>query len=85
MGEHIHVGGEDETKRLAEKLGVNKNTSVLDVCSALGGPARYLAKNYDANVLGIDITETMLQKAEERTKEQNFNHSNIPRNRYRRP
>lgn len=67
MGEHIHIGGEKETKRLAEKLQVNKNTTVMDICSALGGPARYLAKNYGAQVVGVDITETMLKKASERT------------------
>jgi len=67
MGEHIHVGGEKETNRLAEKLGIKENSYVLDVCSALGGPARYLAKHYKAKVLGIDITETMLKKAIERT------------------
>lgn len=67
MGEHIHVGGEKETIRLADKLGIRENNYVLDVCSALGGPARYLAKRYKAKVLGIDITGTMLKKAIERT------------------
>lgn len=67
MGDHIHVGGELETKRLADKLGVKEDSYVLDVCSALGGPARYLAKHYGARVVGVDITETMLKKATERT------------------
>ncbi|MFX0210625.1 MAG: class I SAM-dependent methyltransferase [Candidatus Hodarchaeota archaeon] len=67
MGEHIHVGGESETKRLAEKAGIGENTYILDICSALGGPARYLATNYKARIVGLDITETMLKKAIERT------------------
>ncbi len=66
MGEHIHVGGEKETERLAKKLQVN-DKYVLDICSALGGPARYLAKNFNASVLGVDITKTMLDKANTRT------------------
>ncbi|MFX0182232.1 MAG: class I SAM-dependent methyltransferase [Candidatus Hodarchaeota archaeon] len=67
MGDHIHVGGEAETKRLADRLGVDQSTYLLDVCSALGGPARYLAKNYRSKIVGLDITETMLRKAQERT------------------
>ncbi|MHA2304191.1 MAG: class I SAM-dependent methyltransferase [Candidatus Hodarchaeales archaeon] len=67
MGDQIHVGGEAETKRLAEKLGVSEKTYLLDVCSALGGPARYLAKNYETKIVGLDITKTMLKKAQERT------------------
>ena len=66
MGEHIHIGGEKETQRLAEKLGV-ENTYLLDICSALGGPARYLAKKFNTKVLGVDITKTMLEKAVART------------------
>ena len=68
MGEHIHVGGEKETQRLADKLSLESGLSVLDVCSALGGPARYLASNFNVNVVGVDITKTMIEKARERTK-----------------
>jgi ubiquinone/menaquinone biosynthesis C-methylase UbiE len=67
MGEHIHVGGESETLRLAEKLDISNKTSLIDLCSALGGPARFIAKRFGAKVVGIDITETMLTKAIERT------------------
>ncbi|MHA2295437.1 MAG: class I SAM-dependent methyltransferase [Candidatus Hodarchaeales archaeon] len=73
MGEHIHVGGVEETKRLAEKAGVSERSYLLDICSALGGPARYLAKNYRARIVGLDITETMLRKAKERTEEAGLN------------
>ncbi len=69
MGEHIHIGGEKETQRLADKLGVISGSYILDICSALGGPARFLAKNYNASVLGVDITQTMLDKATARTQE----------------
>ncbi len=42
MGEQIHVGGAGETETLARKAGITASTTVLDVCSALGGPARHL-------------------------------------------
>lgn len=74
MGEHIHVGGEKETQRLADKLKLESGLSVLDVCSALGGPARYIASNFNVNVIGVDITRTMIEKARERTKNAKLDH-----------
>ena len=69
MGEQIHVGGDKETDILAEKAGITKDTTVLDICSALGGPARHLAKKYGCNVTGLDATETMINEAIKRTGE----------------
>ncbi len=69
MGEEIHVGGAKETDVLAEKAGIKKNMQVLDVCSALGGPARHLAQKYACRVTGLDITETMYHEAIRRTNE----------------
>src|SRR4030065_1960317 len=59
MGEEIHVGGKKETDLRAEKAGINKTSSVLDVCSALGGPARHLARKYGCRVTGLDATGKM--------------------------
>ena len=70
MGEQIHVGGAEETDVLAKKAGIDKageNLNLLDICSALGGPARYLAENYGINVVGLDITIEMVEEAKKRT------------------
>lgn len=67
MGEHVHVGGEKETEALAKKAGIGKGSKVLDVCSALGGPARYIAKNFGCNVVGLDATRKMFDEAVKRT------------------
>ncbi len=67
MGEQIHVGGEDETTILARKASIGKDTSVLDVCSALGGPARQLARTYGCRVTGLDATQKMVDEAISRT------------------
>lgn len=72
MGEQIHVGGENETDILANKTGITKNDTILDVCSALGGPARYLAKNFGCNIVGLDATEHMINEAIKRTKTESF-------------
>ena len=70
MGEQIHVGGEKETEILAEKVGINKDSHVLDICSALGGPARHLARKYGCKVTGLDGTNKMVVEAERRTEKE---------------
>ena len=70
MGEQIHVGGAAETAVLAEKAGIGPSTTVLDVCSALGGPARDLARTIGCTVTGLDATPRMRDEAIRRTKEE---------------
>ncbi len=70
MGEQIHVGGEKETDILAEKAGINENSAIIDVCSALGGPARYLVKKYGCKVTGLDATQKMIDEAIKRTEKE---------------
>ena len=74
MGEQIHVGAEKETDILAEKSGIGKNLKVLDVCSAVGGPARHLAKKYACKVTGLDATKKMIDQAIERTEKAGLEH-----------
>jgi ubiquinone/menaquinone biosynthesis C-methylase UbiE len=69
MGEQIHIGGEKETDILAQKAGVGASSHILDVCSALGGPARQLAKTYGCRVTGLDATQRMHTEAICRTKQ----------------
>ncbi|MFX0077242.1 MAG: class I SAM-dependent methyltransferase [Candidatus Hermodarchaeota archaeon] len=69
MGEQIHVGGAEQTDVLAKKVGLDKNNDIylLDICSALGGPARQLAEKYGTKVVGLDITPEMIKDAVKRT------------------
>jgi ubiquinone/menaquinone biosynthesis C-methylase UbiE len=69
MGEEIHVGGASETDVLARKAGITASTTVLDVCSALGGPARHLARTVGCTVTGLDATPKMHDEAVRRTRE----------------
>lgn len=67
MGEEIHVGGVQETDTLATLAGVRVGDHLLDICSALGGPARHLAARYGCRVTGVDATAAMILEAETRT------------------
>ncbi|NTW82600.1 MAG: methyltransferase domain-containing protein [Chlorobiaceae bacterium] len=69
MGDQIHVGGSEETGILAGKAGIDPDSHVLDVCSALGGPARHLVQTYGCRVTGLDATRRMHEEAIRRTKE----------------
>jgi sarcosine/dimethylglycine N-methyltransferase len=69
MSEQIHSGAERTTDELAQALGLQKGQHVLDVCSALGAPARQIARKYGVKVTGLDMTRTMNEKAVQRTKE----------------
>jgi ubiquinone/menaquinone biosynthesis C-methylase UbiE len=74
MGEQIHVGGADQTDVLARKVRLDKKKDIylLDICSALGGPARHLAEKYGAKVVGLDITPEMVQEAKKRTEGKSY-------------
>jgi len=51
-----HFGGLAAVDALAEKAGIGRDNYVLDVCSGMGGPARYLAYHHGCRVTGLDIT-----------------------------
>jgi ubiquinone/menaquinone biosynthesis C-methylase UbiE len=70
MGEEIHVGGAEQTDYLAKKAGIDESSKdliLLDICSALGGPARHLVEKYGIRVIGVDITPEMIAEAQKRT------------------
>ena len=75
MGEQIHVGGAEQTDILAKKAGIDqagKDLILLDICSALGGPARQLAEKYGINIVGLDITPEMVEEAKKITEGKSY-------------
>ncbi|QIE55287.1 methyltransferase domain-containing protein [Pikeienuella piscinae] len=58
-----HFGGTGANDILAARADIDEGVGVLDVCSGLGGPARYLAQNYDCRVTGVDLTESRVEGA----------------------
>ena len=53
-----HFGGTAVNDILAQAAGLDPSHHVLDVCSGMGGPARYFAHYYGCRVTGLDFTYT---------------------------
>jgi ubiquinone/menaquinone biosynthesis C-methylase UbiE len=62
-----HFGGLEAVDILAAKAGIDETSHVLDVCSGMGGPARYLASRLGCRVTGLDITLSRHQGAQHLT------------------
>jgi len=58
-----HYGGTAAVDRLMAEAAVRADDRVLDVCSGLGGPARYLAWKTGCDVTGIDLTASRVAGA----------------------
>ena len=63
-----HYGGIAITEQLAEDAGVEAGHHVLDVCSGMGGPARYFSFHRGCRVTGLDLTESRVEGAAELTR-----------------
>ncbi len=51
-----HVGGAEQTRRLARASGLVPGSHVLDLGSALGGPTRHLTREFGWRVVGLDLS-----------------------------
>jgi len=63
-----HFGGIEANDMLASKARIARGHLVLDVCSGMGGPARYLAHRIGCRVVGLDLTESRHLGAQRLTK-----------------
>jgi len=63
-----HYGGLGANDALAQRAAIRKATRVVDFCAGLGGPARYLAHRYGADVTGIELTPARVKGALELTR-----------------
>jgi phosphoethanolamine N-methyltransferase len=61
-------GGEGHVDNMIGGLNV-RNKSILDYGCGLGGPAFVMVEKYGANVVGIDIEEHLIDRAQRRAKE----------------
>ncbi|MEM9441950.1 MAG: class I SAM-dependent methyltransferase [Pseudomonadota bacterium] len=63
-----HYGGIEITEQLANDAGIAADHRVLDVCSGMGGPARYFAYHRGCSVTGLDLTTSRVASAQRLTK-----------------
>ncbi len=58
-----HYGGVGITEQLGLDAGIRADHHVLDVCSGMGGPARYFSYHHGCRVTGLDLTESRVAGA----------------------
>jgi ubiquinone/menaquinone biosynthesis C-methylase UbiE len=58
----------------SEKLALTPESHLLELCSGIGGPARFLARTYGCKVTGIDLSEFNTQTARKRTRDEGLEH-----------
>ena len=61
--EILHPGGVEITRELAELCYIGKDMKVLDVASGTGESAFYLVQNFGCRIVGIDISDYMIERA----------------------
>jgi SAM-dependent methyltransferase len=61
-----HMGGLRATARLAELCHISKDTRVLEVGSGVGLTSCYLAARYGCHIVGVDLSDKMVEWAKRR-------------------
>jgi sarcosine/dimethylglycine N-methyltransferase len=69
-----HYGGVHVVDVLADRAGIRREHHVLDVCSGMGGPARWIAHRYGCRVTGLDFTESRVEAAKRLTRRVRLDH-----------
>lgn len=70
MGEQIHAGGLMSSMALANSAGIKEGMKGLDLCCCFGAGMRFLSKNYNVEMCGVDATEEVLSKAKRKATEE---------------
>ena len=70
MGFTKHLGGLKATRELIELCHINEDKYVLDVGCGVGMTACNIAKKYGCRVAGVDISERMIDRANEMAKKE---------------
>ena len=66
--DEFHIRGRKATLELGDNMKLGKDSSILDIGSGLGGPARTLAEEYGCHVTGIDLTQAFCDAAQQMSK-----------------
>jgi sarcosine/dimethylglycine N-methyltransferase len=69
-----HFGGIEVLDTLADLAGIGSSDHVLDVCSGMGGPSRWLAYKRGCKVTGLDFTVSRVESARRLAQRVKLNH-----------
>ena len=69
-----HYGGIEVLDALADAAGIRTEHHVLDVCSGMGGPARWIAYKRKCKVTGLDFTLSRVEAARRLTQRVQLDH-----------
>jgi len=61
--DHFHGRGVVATREMAAMLNPQPGEHVLDIGSGIGGPARWIASQFDCRVTGVDLTQAFCDAA----------------------
>ena len=70
--DQYHAGGVSAVDKLIPGLALSPGNTVIDVGSGFGGPARRIAEQTSATVLGVDITPAYVEAAQTLTTRMGF-------------
>ena len=70
LGDTLRPGGLELTAKVAEIAGIGQNHTVLDIACGKGTTAVFLAREYDCNVIGIDLSDKMISSCRSRADEE---------------
>jgi len=59
--DEFHIGGRQATVPFLDQLDLGPGARVLDLGCGLGGPARFAAQRYGAQVTGVDLTPEFVE------------------------
>ena len=63
--EILHPGGIEKTNEMAKLCNIGKDKKVLDIGSGKGVTACHLAQEYECEIIGLDLSERMIEYAKE--------------------
>jgi sarcosine/dimethylglycine N-methyltransferase len=69
-----HYGGTEVVEAIARAAGLHEGMHVLDVCSGMGGPARWLAWRHGCRVTGLELTASRVAGANRLTARVGLSH-----------
>lgn len=66
--DQLHTGGHLATLELAQRVGISNGKRILDAGCGIGGSSRLLARTFQCEVTGIDLTPSFIDVAKELAK-----------------